>query len=84
MLIVITAESPGCVFEIGQLIRVNDQRGQKLIDDGYAQCADGYIATESAPKESGNPFMQPPMHLHKCGYVAGSAAELVEHDRSCK
>lgn len=92
MLVRIMEKNPGCVFEIGQLLRMGDREGQHIIDEGYAEEVpesavqkppeDKRRVVRSAPKGP-SPYMIPPRHICGCGFVASDAASLAEHKKGC-
>ena len=83
MLIRIIAKNPGCVFDIGQLIRVGDVQGAQIISQGYGEMVGESEVQKpvEGPKlrARDNPFMQPPRFLCRCGWVAKSEEELKSH-----
>lgn len=87
MLIRIIKSAPGAVYELGALIRTGDKQAQYLIAQGFAESADDTILEQPQrtieKRERGNPFMRPPLFIHKCGYVAKNQTDLDEHARSC-
>ena len=88
MLVRLIKSSPGCTFQPGHLIRIGDRQGQKLIDTGFGERADEAelarpVEVRVPPPEhrarGANPFMLPPRHLCRCGFVAKSPEELARH-----
>lgn len=83
MLIRILRQNPGSVLEVGQLVKVGDTQGLAMIRAGIGEMADEIEITKpSIPpprRERGNPFMLPPRHLCRCGYVAKTEEELTSH-----
>lgn len=86
MLIRITKVAPGCIMQPGQLIRVGDRRGWRLIEDGYA------VACEDKPKPPtrnprityySSPYMMPPRFICGCGMVFDDEESLKKHKAEC-
>jgi len=82
----ITESGPGCVYEPGSLIRLSDKKALKLIEAGKAISAEDITypdRVEVAPRMRGNPFMEPPRWICRCGQVFKDEASLKEHRLAC-
>ena len=94
MLIRILANNPGCVYEIGSLIRVSDKQGLQIISKGYGEQVPESevikppkprvpLRQRSDPKPPVSTHMDPPRYICKCGFVAKDAKSLAEHQKGC-
>ena len=83
MLVRILVQNPGSVLEVGQLIKVGDTQGNAMVRAGLGEQVDEIEVIKPpiprVSRERGNPFMLPPLHLCRCGFVAKDEEELANH-----
>jgi hypothetical protein len=86
MLIQIVKESPNCTWQLGLILKMQDKRAQRLIDDGIAIAVEDGIREYNVPapvRRKGNPFMLPPRFICGCGMVFDNSEELEGHREKC-
>ena len=78
MLLRIVRTGPGCVYQPGQTVQMDDNTARSWIMRGFA------VETDQPPPDAPvSTHMDPPRFICGCGFVARSAAGLKKHQRSC-
>ena len=81
MLLRIVRTGPGCVYQPGQSVYMDDSIAKSWITKG---CAVEMDPADLPPEAPASTHMLPPRHICSCGFVAKSAAGLKAHERSCE
>jgi len=80
MLLRIIKAGPGCVYQPGQSIHMDDHRARSWIKMGIAVEMD---PADLPPEVPASTHMLPPRFICACGFVAKDEKSLAEHRKVC-